>query len=57
MAVNRLCLRSPTTDPTRKAVETNRTTKVLHGYHHALYGLGRSGSLLRRINSEAKPDR
>src|SRR5215471_314639 len=57
MAVNRLCLRSLITDPKRKTVEAKRTRMVLHGYHHALYGLTRSGSLLRRINREAKPDR
>ena len=54
MAVNKLCLRSPITEPRRKATEAKRTSTLLHGYHHALYGLGRSGSLLRRISREAK---
>jgi hypothetical protein len=52
--VKRLCLRSPITEPRRKAAEAKRTSTVLHGYHHAVYGLGRSGSLLRRISREAK---
>jgi hypothetical protein len=59
MAVNRLCLRSPITEPRRKAAEAKRTSTVLHGYHHALYGLGRSrlapaknqqGSKTRQVN-------
>jgi hypothetical protein len=47
----------PITEPRRKAAEAKRTIIVLQGYHHALYGLRRSGSLLRRISRDATPDR